>query len=156
MTMRFLKRSLVDSWKITAGFAMKRCIQNDSLCRDLFFGGRDDDNGVSDEDIERYQRYFARDTEAVIDIKDLLKHLPSRQAVNGKAPNVDMFPPCLVIGAQRDFIVDREGVEETATYFGVSEPLYVDSPHDVMLGRNWEITANIIQNWVKESVVDEQ
>jgi hypothetical protein len=61
-----------------------------------------------------------------------------------------------VIGAQRDFIVDREGVEETATYFGVSEPLYVDSPHDVMLGRNWEITANIIQNWVKESVVDEQ
>lgn len=156
MTMRFLKRSLVDSWKITAGFAMKRCIQNDSLCRDLFFGGRDDDNGVSDEDIERYQRYFARDTEAVIDIKDLLKHLPSKQAVNGKAPNVDKFSPCLVIGAQRDFIVDREGVEETATYFGVSEPLYVDSPHDVMLGRNWEITANIIQNWVKESVVDEQ
>ena len=156
MTMRFLSRSLVNSWKITAGFAMKRCIQNDSLCRDLFFGGTDDDNGVSDEDITRYQSYFARDTEAVIDIRDLLKNLPSKNAVDGKAPYLEKFPPCLVIGAKRDFIVDREGVEETATYFGVAEPIFVDSPHDVMLGRNWENAASTIQNWVEANVANEQ
>lgn len=155
MTMRFLKRSLVDSWKITAGFAMKRCIKNDSLCRDLFFGGTDDDNGVSDQDIVRYQSYFARDTEAVIDIKDLLKNLPSKEAVDGRAPHLDKFPPCLVIGAERDFIVDREGVEETATYFGVEPPTFVDSPHDVMLGRNWENAANTIQNWVQDTVAQQ-
>lgn len=151
MTMRFLKRSLRDSWKITVGFAMRKCIQNNDLCRDLFFGG--DDRGVSNEDIARYQGYFARDTEAIIDIRDLLKHLPSKNAVNGKAPHVDKFPPCLVIGAERDFIVDREGVLETATYFGVDEPTFVDSPHDVMLGRNWENTASAVNEWVQTAVV---
>lgn len=156
MTIRFLKRSLVDSWKITAGFAMKRCIQNDSLCRELFFGGTEDENGVSNEDLNRYQRYFARDTEAVIDIKDLLKHLPSKEAVDGKAPHLDQFPPCLVIGAEHDFIVDWEGVEETAAYFGVAEPVFVDSPHDVMLGKNWENAAETIQDWVKGVIVDKQ
>lgn len=156
MTLRFLKRSLVDSWKITAGFAMKRCIQKDDLCRDLFFGGTDNDNGVSDDDIARYQSYFARDTEAVIDIKDLLKNLPSKNAVDGKAPYVDKFPPCLVIGAERDFIVDREGVQETAEYFGLSEPTFVDSPHDVMLGRNWKKTASVIDDWVQSAVVNQQ
>jgi pimeloyl-ACP methyl ester carboxylesterase len=153
MTLRFLKRSLVDSWKITAGFAMKRCIQNDSLCRDLFFGGTDDDNGISDQDIARYQSYFARDTEAVIDIRDLLKNLPSLTAVDGKAPHLDKFPPCLVIGSERDFIVDREGVEETATYFGIEQPTFVDSPHDVMLGRNWKNAASTIHDWVQAAIV---
>lgn len=155
MTMRFLKRSLVDSWKITAGFAMKRCIKNDSLCRDLFFGGTEDDNGVSDNDIGRYQQYFARDTEAVIDIRDLLKNLPSKNAVDGKAPHLDQFPPCLVIGAERDFIVDREGVEETAVYFGAEPPTFVDSPHDVMLGRNWENAASTINDWVQTTIVNQ-
>lgn len=37
MTMRFLFRSLKDSWKITAGLAMKKVIQDDELCRELFF-----------------------------------------------------------------------------------------------------------------------
>lgn len=156
MTLRFLKRSLKDSWKITAGFAMKRCIQNDSLCRDLFFGGTDDDNGVSDDDVTRYQSYFARDTEAVIDIKDLLKNLPAKEAVDGKAPHLDQFPQCLVIGAERDFIVDREGVEETAAYFGITESTFVDSPHDVMLGRNWENAAKTIQDWVQGTLVNKK
>ena len=161
MTMRYLSRSLVDSWKITAGFAMKRCIQNDSLCRELFFGGLKktledgtvEDYGVPDEDIERYQGYFKRDTEAVIDIRDLLKNLPSTNAVDGKAPHLESFPPCLVIGAERDFIVDREGVQETATYFGVAEPTFVDSPHDVMLGRDWENAASVIHSWVQGTVL---
>lgn len=161
MTMRYLSRSLVDSWKITAGFAMKRCIQNGSLCRELFFGGLKktledgtvEDYGVPDEDIERYQGYFKRDTEAVIDIRDLLKNLPSANAVDGKAPHLESFPPCLVIGGERDFIVDREGVQETATYFGVAEPTFVDSPHDVMLGRDWENAASVIHSWVQSTVL---
>ena len=41
--------------------------------------------------------------------------------------------PSLVIGAKDDFIVDDVGVQETAKYYGV-EPVFVDSPHDIMLG----------------------
>lgn len=112
--------------------------------------GTVDDFGVSDQDIERYQKYFKRDTEATIDISDLLKHLPSAAAVDGRAPFVSMLPPCLVVGANRDFIVDKEGVEETAYYYGLDAPLIIDSPHDVMLGRNWQNGADAIHNWIQE------
>ena len=55
------------------------------------------------------------------------------------------------MGAKHDFIVDREGVEETAQYFGVDEPVpMVDSPHDVMLGRNWGEGASALMGWLEE------
>jgi pimeloyl-ACP methyl ester carboxylesterase len=159
LTLRYLSRSLVDSWKITAGFAMKRCIHSEELCRELFFGGvkgelqdgNVDDFGVSDEDIRRYQQYFARDTVATIDLANAARNLPSFVAVNGVAPFASKLPPTLVMGAERDFIVDREGVEETAKYLGAGQPIFVDSPHDVMLGRNWQNAANVIHNWIKDN-----
>lgn len=160
MTVRFVRRSLVDSYKITVGFVLKRCIQKEDLCRDLFFGGdkavlpdgQIDDYGVSDEDLRRYQGNFARDTEAIIDVSALLKSLPSKAAVDGKAPYVSDLPPCLVIGASRDFIVDKQGVEETAEFLGLEGPLFVDSPHDVMIGRNWKNGAEAIHNFVQNKV----
>lgn len=162
LTMRYLRRSLRDSYKITVGFAMKKCLRDASLCRQLFFGGEkrvlDDgeveDYGISDEDISRYQSYFARDSEATIDLFDLAKKLPSfKTTPEGKAPFVDSLPPCLVIKGKDDFIVDTEGVEETATYFGLKVPLIVDSPHDVMLGRKWTNAANALDQWLQEKVV---
>lgn len=161
MTLRFLRRSLSDSWKITAGFALKRCVEDSSLCRELFFGGdkqvgKDgtvvEDYGVSDEDIARYQRYFGRDSEATIDLVDLAKILPSKQVdADGKALNVASFPSCLVLGATDDCIVDQEGLDETAKYFGLEEPLIVNSPHDIMLGRNWCNAAEAIEKWLQET-----
>jgi pimeloyl-ACP methyl ester carboxylesterase len=151
MTMRFIRRSLRDAWKITAGFVMKKAITDKAICRDLFFGGTEDnDNGISDEDIERYQSYFQRDTVATIDLGDLAKQLPSALAdkETGRAPFVDSLPPVFVIGASEDFIVDREGVDETARYMGLDEPLIVDSPHDVMIGRRWKNGADAILEFV--------
>ena len=146
MTMRFIRRSLKDAWKITAGFVMKKAITDKAICRDLFFGGNVDDNGISDEDVARYQSYFLRDTVATIDLGDLAKQLPSMLAdkTTGRAPFVDCLPPVFVIGASEDFIVDREGVDETARYMGLEKPLIVDSPHDVMLGRRWNNGADAI------------
>ena len=160
MTLRYLRRSLVDAWKITAGFAMKKAIRDEGLCRDLFFGGQvsphgtKDDFGVSSQDVERYQSYFERDTEAIIDLGDLVQRLPSKQAIDGRAPHLKTFPPCLVVGANRDFIVDQVALEETSTYFGVDAPTIVDSPHDVMLGRNWKNGANAIDRFVQDRVVN--
>lgn len=56
--------------------------------------------------------------------------------------------PRLVIGADNDFIVDREGVLETAKYFGVDPVFIPDLYHDVMLGPKWNITAAVISDWL--------
>jgi pimeloyl-ACP methyl ester carboxylesterase len=158
MTMRFLRRSLRASWKITKGLAMKKVIKDPDLCRELFFGGMEDDHGVSDADVVRYMGYFDRDSEATIDLIDLAKRLPSAQLDDdGKAlflslPSINA-PPFLVIGAKEDFIVDEEGVNETARYFGVSSPVMVDSPHDVMLGKKFKNAADEIHRWVQAEVL---
>ncbi len=157
MTLRFLKRSLKDSWKITAGLALRKVITDEELCRNLFFGGeviKDgeqvvQDWGISDEDIQRYQGYFKRDTVATINLGDLAKRLPSSHVdKQGRALFGDDIPPALVIGATGDSIVDEDGVIETANYFGV-EPTFVDSPHDVMLGNNWKKSADKIAQWLE-------
>ena len=161
LTLRYLKRSIRDSWKITAGFAMKKCTSDASLCRDLFFGGSPvvlddgtvDDFGVSDSDIERYQAYFKRDTDATIDLLDLGRKLPSFQSdKEGRAPFVNDLPPTLVIGASDDFIVDEQANMETAKYFGLEAPIIVDSPHDVMLGRKWKNCADAIHKFIEEQI----
>ncbi len=149
MTQRFLFRSLKDSWKITAGLALKKGITNPTLCRELFFDSSRDDNGISDEDIDRFRGYFKRDTVATIDLVDLAKQLPSTYVdEQQRALFCDLIPNALVIGAEDDFIVDREGVEETAKYFGV-DPIFVDSPHDIMLGRRWKNGAQTIVEWLE-------
>jgi pimeloyl-ACP methyl ester carboxylesterase len=167
VTLRYLRRSPLASWKITAGFALKKCLTDGDLCRTLFFGGpkRETilndgsssmiDHGVSDEDIRRYQSYFARDSAATIDIMDLSRRLPSRSTnANGGALFLDRLHdmPFLVAGASDDFIVDKEALEETATYFGVgnggSMPVLIDSPHDVMLGPKWMNAANVLKEWL--------
>lgn len=161
----------MDSYKITVGLAARKCITNAKLCRTLFFNGTkdsrdsgdtkvEDDFGVSDVDLKRYQGYFQRDTVATIDLADLSKKLPSAHvgSINndddgnyGRAIFADRLPPALVVGAKHDFIVDREGVEETARYFGVDGPVtMVDSPHDVMLGRNWREGADVLMEWLEE------
>lgn len=162
MTVRFLKRSLSDSWKITTGFAMKRCLKSPRLCRELFFGGEPrvlsdgkvEDFGVSDADVLRYQKYFARDSQATIDLLDLGKQLPSFTVEeNGKAAFANKLPPCLVMGAKDDFLVDQKGLEETAAYFGLDQPLIVDSPHDVMLGRKWKNGVNALEDWISSTIL---
>mmetsp|Transcript_21597 Transcript_21597/g.27928 ORF Transcript_21597/g.27928 Transcript_21597/m.27928 type:complete len:381 (+) Transcript_21597:154-1296(+) len=163
MTMRFLRRSLVASYKITVGFAMKKCLTDTSLCRDLFFGGPVivddhggaivDDHGVSDEDVLRYQQYFTRDSKATIDLFDLAKQLPSAVTVEGgKSPFYRELPTArMVLGARQDFIVDKEGVEETARYFDVDLPSFVDSPHDVMLGSQWTHAAHELDIFLQKN-----
>lgn len=152
MTVRFLRRSLRNSWTIIAGFVLKQAITNKAICRDLFFGGSEDDNGLSDDDIARYQSYFKRDSVAIIDIMDLSKQLPSAKMdkQSGRAPFVDKLPSTLVIAATDDFIVDEIGSRETAQYLGVNEPQFVDSPHDIMLGNKWQNGADTILEWLNE------
>jgi len=159
MTLRFLRRSLRKSWDITIGFVLKKCIDDDNICRKLFFGGpritlpdgKVDDYGVTDNDINRYQQYFKRDSSAILDVVALAKVLPSKFAIEGRARSLSQYPPCLVIGATRDFIVDQQGVEETSKYYGQEKALFIDSPHDIMLGENWRNGAEVIHQFVQKN-----
>jgi hypothetical protein len=74
---------------------------------------------------------------------------------NGRAPFVDQLPPALVMGAKDDFLVDEIGLEETAAYFGLEQPLIVDSPHDVMLGAKWRNGADALDAWLAASIIAE-
>lgn len=157
MTLRYLLRSFKDSYKITVGFAMKKAIVDKTLCRELFFGGDEVESGISDEQLENYQRYFKRDTVATIDLKDLAGKLPSRlvNRKSGEAPFVDALRSLAlepyVLGANRDFIVDKEGVIETGQYMGLGgqDVKMIDSPHDVMLGAKWKNGAEAILRWIE-------
>lgn len=163
MTLRFLRRSLLQSYRITRGFAMKHCCRDIELCRTLFF-----DETVDDPTIQRYQSYFQRDSTITIDLLDLAQQLPSKctHALNGTAmfiiENGD-FPPCCIIGARRDYIVDTDAVLETARYFNcvdhnenddIASPIprvtWIDSAHDVMLGGTWKNGATTIVQWIQE------
>lgn len=54
----------------------------------------------------------------------------------------------LVVGAKRDFVVDREAVLETAAFLGVEAELF-DAPHDVMLAGGWRPPAERIIDWAQ-------
>lgn len=161
-TLRVLRRSLRDAYRITVGFVLKKVTTDASICRDCFFGGPvecdedgnvKNDHGVSDDDVARYQTYFALDSQVVLDVSDLSKRLPSKQTnEEGRASFVADLPPCLVVGAQDDFIVDEVGNRETAKYYGLDEPVFVDSPHDVMLGKNWRNGALVLKEWLEKEV----
>jgi hypothetical protein len=136
---------------------MKKAIVDKALCRQLFFGGDSSESGIPEEDLERYQAYFDRDTAATIDLSDLAGKLPSKlvDKETGNAPfrtnlqRLALKP--FVLGASDDFIVDKEGVSETGRYMGLDEQdiEIVDSPHDVMLGKKWRNGANAILQWVQ-------
>jgi pimeloyl-ACP methyl ester carboxylesterase len=193
MTMRFVLRSLRKSWNITKGLAMKQCCWDMALCRQLFFtttttkssssssssnhvgsSAIDTTNGITDDDIQRYQSNFRRDSMVTIDLLDLAKQLPSKQTtIHGQATYIDeSFPPCLVLGANDDYIIDTEALYETAQYFGrhyetdlfynrtmpfttavPSSPkvVMVDSPHDIMLGKTWSNSAQILLLWLQQN-----
>jgi pimeloyl-ACP methyl ester carboxylesterase len=161
MTKRLVWRSRSDAWKIIRGVPMKKATTDPLLCRELFFGGKlnvladgaIDDHGVTDADLARYQAHMQNDSKVSVDMSDLSKHLPSKEVDReGRAPFVVDLPPVLVIGAKDDFMVDTPAFLETAKYFGLEEPVMVNSPHDSMLGRNWRNIAGTIHQWIQENV----
>ena len=153
MTMRYIRRDLVASYKLTVGFAMKRVITNKSLCRELFV-----DSDTTDDEISEMQANFKRDSTATIDLIQLNQVLPSKRNelfrgtfVSKNATTRIPTPRFMVLGASQDFIVDKQGVLETADFFGV-DPTWVESTHDFMLGKRWRNGAEAILKWLQSEV----
>ena len=154
MTQRFLLKRFFDSLLIVWGFVFKRATTDPVVCRKLFF-----DSTVPDADIERYMTRFRADSRVTLDIASLAGALPSKTStgLDGRATWLRAGAgalPALVVGGDKDFVVDREGVQEAARYLG-TEPVFIpDTYHDVMLGPKQNRAAEIIATWLEKLNAD--
>ena len=146
MVKRFLKRDLWASLKITYAFITKAFGTNPRLCRECFFSP-----SLSDEDVARFAAKINASSELrMLDLKALNEELPVQKPA-ADSRNADV--PVLVLGGALDFVVDREGLEETARWFGTRAELVVEPSlaHDVMLDADWEIAAARIERWLVDN-----
>lgn len=86
----------------------------------------------------------------LLDLKSLDASLPIPPPKQGSSS-----PPVCVIGGAKDFVVDIEGLEETAAWSGAPGGAVVlkDTAHDVMLDTKWEGAAAALERWMAEKVV---
>ena len=154
MTGRFLRRDFIAALKIVWGFVFKAACTIPWVAEELFF-----EDGLDKKDLRRYMKHFQEDSRVGIDLQALADELPIKNvdSRNGKvrwvndmenSPSSTLPLPVLVIGAGKDFIVDREGVEETAKFLGVEPTFIEDAHHDLMLGPNWQNSAEVIEEWL--------
>ena len=144
MTLRFARRDFGQAWSILKGFAMKSATTSASDARRLFF-----DDGTSEEMVEGLLPRLQADSKVGIDLRHFNANLPSQAAgpdgraawLAGRSP-----VPALVLGAARDYVVDREANLETAAFLG-AEAEFVDLPHDIMLCPGWEQPADRVIEW---------
>mmetsp|Transcript_1401 Transcript_1401/g.2284 ORF Transcript_1401/g.2284 Transcript_1401/m.2284 type:complete len:248 (+) Transcript_1401:837-1580(+) len=142
MVKRFVQRNAFIAFDIVWGFVFKAATRNLNNCRKLFF-----DHSVPDQDIQRYMAHFKDDSEVVLDVGALMAVLPSITSMDTRSGVADWIVgnagttagnTCtrnrgdsrqevlatsinrLVVGAEKDYVVDRHGVEETAKYLGTT------------------------------------
>ena len=143
--------------QIVLGFVAKLACSWPGLCRELFFGESIPAPGTSaeaDATLARWMGHFKADSRVGLDLVDLTRNeLPSLRAdpESGQAEwrgaggtDVEVY----VMGAKQDYLVDEEGVAETARFFGVEYEM-VDVAHDVMLGETWEVGAAKVAGWLE-------
>lgn len=143
MVKRFLRRDLWASAKITWAFITKAFGKNPALCRECFFSPE-----LPEADVERFMRAIDGSSSLrMLDLRALNAELPVPRA---RGTNRDI--PVLVLGGDRDFVVDREGLEETARWFEPRATLAVvpGVAHDVMLDVGWERVARELDAWLDE------
>ena len=148
MTARFLRRSLRQAFLITRGFAMKTAARSADDARALFF-----DERTPDDEIATYLPRLEADSRVGLDLGDFARNLPSKNiAADGRAAWLADYAPRarLVVGCERDAVVDAEGVEETARFMGVDAEIFSGMPHDLMLCEGWEAPADRLIEWATQ------
>jgi alpha-beta hydrolase superfamily lysophospholipase len=147
MVKRFLKRDLFASLKITYAFITKAFGTNPKLCRECFFS-----TDTAEEDVERFTREINNSSRLrMLDLKALNSELPVP-----KPTGVNAKVPVLVVGGDCDFVVDRQGLEETASWYDseAGRPIVLpNTAHDVMLDTRWLVGAQTIEKWIETNVI---
>lgn len=137
---RYIFSKPIVAFKVTRSLAAKAFQTSLSLCRETFFSAT-----MEDHVVRRYQELMKESSRMpLFDLRKLNASLP--------VPSVPNCPfEILVLGAKDDFIVDAEGLKETAKFYGVP-PVCVDAiAHDMMLDVSWEKGAEVIFSWLNGS-----
>ncbi|XP_027928315.1 uncharacterized protein LOC114185028 isoform X2 [Vigna unguiculata] len=135
---RYILSKPITAFKVTRSLAAKAFQTSLPLCKETFFSAT-----MEDHVVKRYQELMKESSRMpLFDLRKLNASLP--------VPPVSNCPfEILVLGAKDDFIVDVEGLEETAKFYGVS-PVCVEAvAHDMMLDVAWERGAEVILSWLK-------
>ncbi|KAK7340964.1 hypothetical protein VNO77_21683 [Canavalia gladiata] len=134
---RYIFTKPIAAFKVTRSLAAKAFQTSLSLCKETFFSAT-----MEDHVVKRYQELMKESSRMpLFDLRKLNASLP--------VPSVENCPlEILVLGAKDDFIVDAEGLKETAKFYGVS-PVSVEAiAHDMMLDVSWEKGAQVILSWL--------
>lgn len=138
MVWRYLLSKPVAAFKVTFSLAAKAFATSLSLCRETFFS-RD----MSDLQVERYQELLRNSSSVpLLDLRKLNASLPVPLPP-------EHAPPVLVMGASDDFIVDVQGLNETAEFYNVSPVIVEGVAHDIMLDISWEKGSGAILSWLE-------
>ncbi|KAF3444175.1 hypothetical protein FNV43_RR13865 [Rhamnella rubrinervis] len=134
---RFLFSKPIAAFKVTYSLAAKAFQTSLPLCKETFFSA-----AMEDHLVLRYQALMKESSRMpLFDLRKLNASLP--------VPSVPKSSiELLVLGANDDFIVDGEGLDETGTFYGVS-PISVEGvAHDMMLDCSWKKGADVILSWL--------
>lgn len=134
---RYLFSKPVAAFKVTRSLAAKAFQTDLSLCKETFFTST-----MEDHLVKRYQALMKESSRMpLFDLRKLNSSLPVPSALKSSIE-------VLVLGANDDFIVDTEGLNETGRFYGVS-PICVEGvAHDMMLDCSWEKGARAILSWL--------
>lgn len=143
MVRRFLRRDFFASMKITYAFITKAFGTNAALCRECFFSPE-----LPQADVERFAAEINDSSSLrMLDLKALDASLPVPRPSGAKNRDAPFF----ILGGSRDFVVDREGLEETAAWFDGELRVVDGLAHDVMLDAEWRVAADAIDDWLERN-----
>ncbi|CAN0915242.1 hypothetical protein LINGRAHAP2_LOCUS29014 [Linum grandiflorum] len=135
---RYLFTKPIAAFKVTRSLAAKAFQTDIALCKETFFTST-----MEDHVVKRYQDLMKESSRMpLFDLRKLNASLPVPSVPKSSA-NV------LVLGASDDFIVDGQGLKETASFYGVSPVCVEGVAHDMMLGFEWEKGARVVLSWLK-------
>ncbi|SPT18185.1 unnamed protein product [Triticum aestivum] len=134
---RYLLTKPIAAIKVTLSLAAKAYANSLPLCKETFFSSQ-----MDDELVLRYQNLMKESSKLpLFDLRKLNASLPVPSATDGTLE-------ILVMGASNDFIVDAEGLSETARFYNVQPVCVKGVAHDMMLDCSWEKGAAIILSWL--------
>lgn len=138
------KVGLRKTYIITLGFIRNTCAQDVDVCRLMFFSSKDSpgfsEEFESDDKLRQYMEYLKL-TGRTLDRRDLRSPVKQTANFDGQA-NV------LVIGAERDCIIDDEGVAETAQFWRTNPYFVKNAPHNLILSSQWNEVAQYMSDWL--------
>lgn len=139
---RFLTSRPIASIKVTLSLAAKMFTTSISMCRETFFSPT-----LAESEVVRYQSLMKGSSKVpLFNLRKLNDFLPIQPP--GKGASL----PILVVGAENDFILDRQAIDETAAQLGAKEVILPGIAHDVMLDTNWKDAADVLDSWMSAHV----